>query len=76
MPKRTPSTAPDCVLALRAASDARSSDPLRIMATALAVGGADPPETVFLDWLLSVRPGVDGGARRPRAAAAAGRGPP
>jgi hypothetical protein len=49
-------------LALRAANDARSPDPLRIMTRAMSGATEDPPEMVFLAWLLSVPAGLDAAA--------------
>jgi hypothetical protein len=42
------------VLAPSRAMDASPADPLAIMACAMTRGAADPPERVFLAWLLSV----------------------
>src|SRR5918997_1261621 len=48
---RAASSGRPCVAGV--ASGASPADPLAIMARALTRGAADPPETVFLAWLVS-----------------------
>ena len=47
------------VFAPSCATDASPADPLSIMACAMTRGAADPPERVFLAWLLSVPRDLD-----------------
>jgi hypothetical protein len=66
-----------CVLAPSRATDASPADPLAIMARAMTEGSAEPPEKVFLAWLLSVSRDLDAAeaARRMLARFAAARPP-